>query len=80
MHVTPYVIILSDRQEAERLESTVYTSIQELRDILANDGIDYDSVICLSDFMDDWNNCDDDDSSMVNILRATFISYVYVCS
>ena len=78
MKVQTYVIIMADRKEAERLEGSIYTSTQDIKDALANDGIDYNSIMDISDFMDDWNTCDDDDLSMVNVLETTFISYVYV--
>ena len=78
MKVQPYVIVMADREEAESLEGTVFGSFSSITANLQDAGIGYRSVQCLSDFMDDWNDCDDDDLSMVNILKATFISYVYV--
>lgn len=80
MRVETYVVFMADREEAESLEGRVFSTFSSIANYLKESDIGYRSVQCLSDFMDDWNCCDDDDLSMVNILKASFISYVYVCS
>lgn len=75
-----HIIYLRDRTKAERLEGTTYSSLEELKRTLANDGVDYIGIQPLYEFTTDWNDNDNDDtpSDLFFALMELFITYVTI--
>lgn len=74
MKIETYIVYLTDRNEAERLEGTVHNDLKELKQLMAVDGVVYGDILLMSDFMSDWNN----KTGITTHLANDFITYVYI--
>lgn len=80
MKVEAHIIYLesSEREYGDRISGSSFTSVTEVKEQLANDGVEYISVQPLSDFCDEWNNTDDDYEGLRGDLENYMITDIFI--
>lgn len=80
MKLETHIVYLDsiDRNYSERVSGQVFSSIGELKDQFASDGINIRGIQLLHEFQDEWNDTDDDIDGLKNSLITSMITYVYI--
>lgn len=80
MKVETVIVYLNsyDREYANKLSGDVFTSIEDLKCQLANDGINLIGTQTLYEFQNEWNNTDDDVIGLKKVLTTSMITYTYI--
>ena len=78
MKIKTHILFLTDRTEAERIEGSVFGTMEEVEQQLANDGVKLIGTYELHEFTDGWNSTDGDGEGFHYELDCYFISYVHI--
>ena len=81
MNLETHVVFLDtiDRRSADRLSGSIFSSIEELKGELANDGIQVRTIQTLDDFQFEWNDKDNTDG-LKSLMFFYLMTYVYIVS
>lgn len=50
MKIETYIVFLTDKEEAQRLSGTIYDSLDSLKGVLENDGVEYKKILWIHEF------------------------------
>lgn len=76
--IETYILFLTDRKEAERIEGSVFGTIKEAKTKLSDDGVLLKGFQPLYEFTEAWNDTDGEANGLRDDLDCYFISYIHI--